>query len=191
MGIYEQLNKLESKRLQIAIAYFSKEYYEKTKKFPTQTQVYKFLAFIDFISIRERGRPVFGLRYLAMEKGPVPIDLYEETKNIETRKQYEFYSVSPEGSIRRFAYLENKDIDLKYFAKAEVEIINRIIEIFVDKSITTRHYSEASHEDIKAWKKAYLKQPNSIIDYKDEIENEKDKDYLIDILEGYNIVKEI
>ena len=43
--------------------------------------------------------------------------------------------------------------------------MKRLIEIFADQFVKASHMSEAIHQEIKAWRKAYKKKPNSIIDY--------------------------
>lgn len=65
------------KRLPHIIACFSKLHYQKTKRYLTQTQLYKYLAFLDYFAVKEMGRPVTGLRYIALEHGPVPEELYQ------------------------------------------------------------------------------------------------------------------
>jgi len=175
------MNKLERRRLEIGIGYFVKKFYEKIKKFPTQTQVYKFLAFVDFISAKERGKPVFGLKYLAMKNGPVPVDLYNEVKPVKAVKVYPYFKVIAHDNKREFAPIDGKELNMKLFSKEERELLDRFVEIFVEETLNTFHYSEASHEKIKAWKKAYNRKENSPMDYLDEIEDEK----LRDIYEGF------
>ena len=185
--LVKTMNKLERKRLDLAIGYFAKNYYERLKKFPTQTQVYKYLAFVDFTSVKERGRPVFGLDYIAMKWGPVPIEIYEEFKNINKVKQYPHFKVLKKGNITEIAPLLNQKLNMDYFAEEELKLLDRFIEILVDKSNTSNHYSEASHQKIKAWKKAYSKKPNSKMNYLDEIEDS----FLKEIFEGYLAVKSL
>lgn len=175
------MNKLERKRLDIAIGYFAKRFYDKIKKFPTQTQVYKFLAFVDFTSAKERGKPVFGLKYLAMNNGPVPVDLYNEIKSVISVKTYPYFKVIVKENKREIAPIDNRELNMKFFSKEEKELLDRFVEIFVEEGLNTYHYSEASHEKIKAWKKAYNQKPNSPMDYLDEIEDEE----LKEIYEGF------
>ncbi len=182
------MNKLERKRLDLAIGYFAKNYYERLKRFPTQTQVYKYLAFVDFTSVKERGKPVFGLEYKAMQWGPVPFEVYNEFKNITQVEQYPYFKVLKKDNRIDIAPLLNKKLDMKFFSKEELKLLDRFIEILIDESNKTNHYSEASHQKIKAWKKAYDKRPNSLMNYFDEIENDE---YLKDILEGYEFIKSL
>ncbi len=180
------MNKLERERLNLAIGFFAKEFYEKLKKFPSQTQVYKYLAFVDFTSVKERGKPVFGLNYKALKWGPVPDEIYQEFKDVKQVKQYPYFKVLKEEKNIKIAPLLDKELNMKFFSKKELELLNRFIDILVDKNNKAYHYSEASHEKITAWKKAYKMKPKSLMNYFDEIE---DNEYLKDILEGYEIVK--
>lgn len=149
--------------------------------------VYKFLAFVDFYSVKERGRPVFGLKYVALKNGPVPSDLYEEIKNISIAETYPYYKVIAEGKTKKFYPLEGKELDLSYFAKAELKIIDKVIYILIDASLNSSHYSEASHQGIKAWRKAYEDGEGTPMNYEDEIEDE----FLKEVLEGYKEVEAI
>ncbi len=182
------MNKLERKRLDLAIGYFAKHFYEKLKKFPSQTQVYKYLAFVDFTSVKERGRPVFGLDYRAMQWGPVPVELYNEFKSIPKVKNYQHFKVSKKDNKIEVSPLLKKELDMDYFSEEELKLLDRFIEILISENNKTHHYSEASHEKIKAWKKAYERKPNSLMNYFDEIE---DDEYLKDVLEGYEFVKSL
>ncbi len=179
--IARKLNKLEEKRLHIGIGYFVKEYYKKVKRFPYQMHIYKFLAFVDFYSVKERGKPIFGLNYIALKNGPVPPDLYEEMKRVKNIKLYPYYKVIAEDNKKKFAPLENKKLNLDYFAKNELKIIDKVLYILIEESLNTFHYSEASHQKIKAWRKAFAKGQGTPMKYEDEITNE----FLKDILDGY------
>jgi hypothetical protein len=51
---------------------------------------------------------------------------------------------------------------------------------YADRYVKTNEISEASHESILAWKRAFKRKPNSVIDYKEEfpgdiLKRQKDK----------------
>ncbi|QID33061.1 type II toxin-antitoxin system antitoxin SocA domain-containing protein [Pampinifervens florentissimum] len=73
------MDPLRREKLENAIAYFAKRHYEKTGRPLTKIYLYKYLAFMDFLSVRETGRPAIGLRYLAMKYGPVPVGIIVHT----------------------------------------------------------------------------------------------------------------
>jgi hypothetical protein len=43
-------------------------------------ELFKLLNFSDFEHFRQTGRTIFGLRYRALPKGPVPTELFDEIK---------------------------------------------------------------------------------------------------------------
>jgi uncharacterized phage-associated protein len=143
-----------------AICFFAKEYKKRTHKAIPQTILYKLLAFLDFYSVRDTGLPALGLKYCAMEMGPVPIELYKD---------------KPETALYKFSQIEDNRYviiakgmpNLDYFSQYEIDEMNKLIDIHAGSSVKTKHISKASHDEIPAWKKAYQTKPNSLIDYKD------------------------
>jgi uncharacterized phage-associated protein len=150
----------QKEKVENAICYFASEHYKRTHKPLTQTYLYKYLALLDFRSLETAGKPVLGLEYLAMEKGPVPIKLYRDRETIKSNC-FEFRK--SEGAT--YLIVAKGKPDLDYFSDSEMKEMKRLIEIFADQFVEASHMSEASHQEIKAWRKAYKKKPNSIIDY--------------------------
>lgn len=150
----------QEKKIRNAICFFAREHRAKTRKPLYQTFLYKYLAFFDFISLRETGIPALGLRYQAMPRGPVPIDIYNiRDKCAEFTKDEIGYFVASRGKA-----------DLDYFSRYEINLMKRLIEIYAKSYIPAQLISDASHENIKAWKRTWNKSPNSIIDYSLEFE---------------------
>ena len=144
-------------KIQNAIVFFAKEHRKKTRKPLYQTYLYKYLAFLDFISLREIGRPALELIYKAMQRGPVPIEIYEKK---EDTPLYRF--VKDElGEI----IVTQKKPNMDFFSSYEIDLMHRLIEIYATRWMTTDVMSDASHEDITAWKRTYYQRPNTIIDY--------------------------
>lgn len=147
-------------KIENAICFISNEHIKKTRKLFYQTFLYKYLAFLDFISLEETGQPVLGLTYKAMKNGPVPIEIYGKRGSIQSRL---FRLIGMPGN--QYVIKPTGKPDLDYFSKYEIELMKRLIEIFGESFIDTKLMSDASHEVIRAWKEAYSKNPNSIIDY--------------------------
>jgi len=144
-------------KIQNTIVFFTKEHRKKTRKPLYQTYLYKYLSFFDFISLREIGRPALELVYRAMKRGPVPIEIYE--KRVDT-PSYRF--VKDEfGEI----IVTSKKPNMDFFSSYEIELMYRLVEIYATTWMTTDVMSDASHEDIAAWRRTYYQKPNSIIDY--------------------------
>lgn len=148
----------KDEKIKSAVAFFAKHHHKKTKRLLYQTYLYKYLAFLDFWSLRETGRPVLELKYSAMKRGPVPIEIYSKKQDTEKYK----FKKSESGEY--IAALQDPDLD--YFSQYEIELMDRLIEIFAQKWANTNTFSDASHEDIRAWKRTYYGiKKNGIIDY--------------------------
>jgi uncharacterized phage-associated protein len=148
----------QKEKFENAICYFASEHQKRTRKPLTQTYLYKYLALLDFRSLETTGKPLLGLEYMAMERGPVPIKLYRDPIKSDC---FEFRK--SEGTS--YLVLAKGTPDLDYFSESEMKEMKRLIEIYADQFVKASHMSEASHQEIKAWRKAYRKKINSIIDY--------------------------
>lgn len=67
-------------KIQNAIAFLAEKFKEKAGRPISQTFLYKLLAYVDFTSLKKYGIPTLGLKYVAMDRGPVPIEIYNEIK---------------------------------------------------------------------------------------------------------------
>ena len=150
----------QKEKIENAICFFASKHRERTKKPLTQTFLYKYLAFLDFKSLEETGHPALGLKYLAMGKGPVPIEIYSKRKTLKT-ECFEFREVEE----NKFVVIPKGRPNLEVFSPYEIKKMQQLIEIYADTFVKTSDISEASHQDIKAWRKAYKKKENSIIEY--------------------------
>ncbi len=177
-----------------AIGYFAQEHYRRTGNFLTQIYLFKYLAFLDFQSVKERGRPVIGLKYLAMKWGPVPKSLYREFSELEGSKVYETFRVNVRVDDLRerqwieIAPLEGREPDLKLFSEYERKLMEKLVEIFADRFVKTKHFSEASHQEIVAWRKAWekaqkLKKGAYPMNYGEELKSVKDSEERNELLE--------
>lgn len=150
-------------RLENVICFLASEHQKRTKEPLYQTSLYKYLAFFEVRLLRKTGQLPLGLRYLAMERGPVPEELYSNRETIQSDK---FRFIPEEGGRYRVQAIGKQDLD--YLSDLEVEELKNLIEIFGQRWIRTKIMSDASHQDIVSWKKAYSKRPNTTIDFKDE-----------------------
>ena len=156
----------QREKIENAICFFASEQHKKTKHPLYQTFLYKYLAFLDFEILRETGRPCLGLTYKAMERGPVPMEIYGQRNEIKSllfefrRDQEDKITVHPKSKP-----------NLDFFSKKEISQMQRLIEIYAKSYIPAKMISDASHESILAWKKTWKSQPNGIIDYKSEFDD--------------------
>lgn len=151
-------------KIQNAITFFAKEHRKKTKKPLYQTYLYKYLAFFDFTSLRETGCLALGLVYRAMKRGPVPIEIYENKVDTDL---YKF----TKDEIGEIVISKNKP-NMDFFSDYEVELMQRLVEIYATTWMTTSVMSDASHEDIKAWQRTWRSKQNAIIEYALEFEGD-------------------
>jgi hypothetical protein len=143
-----------------AICFFAKEHKARTGSALPQTYLYKYLAFLDFVSVKETGIPAIGLEYKAMKMGPVPHKIYNERHHSITA----LYKFVDEGSTV-FTIEAMGEPNLDYFSPFEIGLMTKLIAKYAKKCGKAAEISEDSHEHIKAWKKTFDVKPNAIIDY--------------------------
>jgi len=162
----------QKERIDNALLFFAQNHYKKTKKYLSQTFLYKYLAFFEFRYLKKVGDMPLELTYKAMEHGPVPMEIYNNRDNpsyfskivfepIQTKSGKSMYLVKPKGTF-----------DSDYFADAELKEMNELIDIFAKRWVGATEMSEASHQEIKAWKKTYSRQPNDNIDPIEEFDRD-------------------
>jgi hypothetical protein len=154
-------------RINHAILFFAQGHYRKTHKYLSQTALYKYLAFFEFRYIKKYGDMPLELTYRAMQYGPVPIELYDERDNPDYFSLVNFEPIILKNG--KSAYIKPKGIfNPDYFAATELEEMRNLIEIFAQQWIGAGVMSNASHDDIRAWKVTYKEHPNQIINPIDE-----------------------
>jgi hypothetical protein len=150
----------QKERVENAICFFASEHKKATRKPLYQTYLYKYLAFFEFGHVKKFGRPPLGLKYAAMDRGPVPIEIYKKRGSYKT-SYFAFQKISEDN----FIVVSKGKPNLNYFSQIEQEEMHRLIKIFADRFIDADVMSEASHQEIHAWRKTYSKKPNAPIDY--------------------------
>ena len=161
-------------RIDNAILFFAQNHYKKTKRYLSQTFLYKYLAFFEFRYLKAAGDMPLELTYKAMDHGPVPMEIYDNRENpsyfskvifepFQTKANKDGYLVKPKP---------NEKFDPDYFAEAELEEMNNLIDMFAQQWVGTPEISEASHQAIKAWKKTYSRQRNANIDPIEEFDRD-------------------
>ncbi|MEW5817946.1 MAG: type II toxin-antitoxin system antitoxin SocA domain-containing protein [Spirochaetota bacterium] len=148
----------QKERFENAVCFFSSEHFKKTKKYPSPTHIYKYLAFFEFEVLEETGSAPLELEYKAMDHGPVPYKIWEQRRELKS-ELFRFEEYEPDKIIVKALKTPNLD----YFSEYEIEKMNTLIFIFASTWTTAGIMSDASHEKIKAWKKAFTRQKNSII----------------------------
>ena len=116
---------------------------------------------MDFWGVENHGRPVFDLTYLAMKMGPVPREIYNNRQALSC-PLFEFI----EKGEGKFEVVSKGDPEMEFFSEAEAEKMSNMMEIYGDPVMTTALFSEASHQEIMAWRRTFKERPNQPIDYK-------------------------
>ncbi len=155
-------------KLNNAICFFASEHKKNSGTHLTQTYLYKYLAFLDFLSVKEFGVPSFDLCYRAMERGPVPIEIYNKRDNLKT-PLFEF--VAQEKNIYIIRSKSRPNLD--YFSAFELDLMSGLIKKYAKKGSRTDEISDDSHETLDAWKQTYKTKKNGIIDYRLTFKHDK------------------
>ena len=159
-------------RIDNALLFFAQSHYKKTKIYLSQTFMYKYLAFFEFRYLEKTGDMPLELTYKAMERGPVPMEIYDN-RAVPGYFSKVIFEPSPMKDGKTKYTIKPKGIfEADYFAEAELEEMNNLIEMFAQSWVRASEMSEASHQAIKAWKKTYDRQPNAEIDPIEEFDRD-------------------
>ena len=112
------------------------------------------------------------LTYKAMPLGPVPMEIYENREKAGYFSKVTFeLSQTKSGGIM-YLVKPNGNFESDYFAEAELEEMHNLIEMFAQGWLGASEMSDASHQDIKAWRKTHSKSPNAVIDPIEEFDRD-------------------
>lgn len=131
------------------------------KMTPYKTVLNKLLFYADFLHFKQTGRSITGLRYAAIEFGPVP-DHFNSLYEMMTDEGV----VAISGNITEFGYTERfllgskRKTDLSVFSEKEIATLEKVYEQL--KGITTAEIVELSHQE-EAW--LQYKAAQSLIPY--------------------------
>lgn len=148
---YSSFNKAKTEQL---ILWFAKELS------PYKTAMNKLLFYTDFLHFKNTGRSITGLKYVAIDFGPVP-DHYSALYEMLTEEN----TVSINGTMTDFGFTERfypgrKVANLSVFDESEMKDIREIINYLGSKS--TKEIVEQSHAE-EAWVENQL--DKSLISY--------------------------
>ena len=158
----------QNQKIGNAVAYFAKSYCDRVGYYPRQTWMYKFLALLDFRVLRQTGTPALGLEYDALEKGPVPIELYDNRFGLKN----DYFEFVPTGT----GTIEVRNVsqpNLDYFSDDELDVMDNILDRYATSDLES--LIEDAHSEIRAWRSAWeqagkLGKKRVSIDFKDEFD---------------------
>jgi putative zinc finger/helix-turn-helix YgiT family protein len=124
---------------------------------PWKTQLNKLLFYADFLNYKRTGFSISGVKYRAINMGPVPNNFSSIFEHIAKRDDIDiFFTEFPNGSIgEQFKPHAKRKFEANLFDEQELNTLKDVVTKF--KGIKTPDIITISHEE-KAWK-----------------ENEKDK----------------
>jgi hypothetical protein len=159
-------------RIENALLFFAQNHHKKTRKYLYQTFLYKYLAFFEFRYLKKVGDMPLELTYKAMDRGPVPMEIYENRETPSYFKKVVFEPVPTKSGNTGYIVKPKGIFNSDYFAEAEIEEMNNLIEIFAQRWLGTTEMSDASHQDIKSWKKTYDRCRNAVINPIEEFDRD-------------------
>ncbi|MDD4490401.1 MAG: Panacea domain-containing protein [Paludibacter sp.] len=150
-------------------------------------KVFKILYFSDREHLNEYGRPITGDKYIAMNDGPVPTNLYDIFKSVrgdgyfkEFGKAFEKYFSVVDWDIIR----SNKEPDLRKLSKTDLKHIDKSISLYSDMSWD--EIKEKSHD--YAWSNTAR---NKEINFEDIIREAGGNDDYINYIKEQNLLSSL
>ena len=159
-------------RIENAMLFFAQKHYQKTKMYLSQTFLYKYLAFFEFRYLKATGDMPLELTYKAMEHGPVPREIYENRWKQGYFSKVIFDPIPLKDGKTGYLIKPIGKFEPDYFADAELEELNNLIEIFAQQWVRATDMSDMSHQAIMAWKKTYNRCKNADIDPIEEFDRD-------------------
>ncbi len=146
------MNRFQKEKIENAVAYFAQEFKDIRGYYPRQTWIYKLLALLDSFTCKKSGIPCLGLEYEAMERGPVPIAMYQNREYL-TNHSDKFRFVPAENGGYVVEALEEPDLDV--FSERELDEIDAIVQKCVSSGFFLEDLIHYAHKEIRPWQKAW------------------------------------
>jgi len=119
---------------------------------PFKTKMNKLLFFADYLMFKQSCFSISGVRYQAIDMGPVPVNFQSIFEYLANKDEIDIYNIPfPQGYTgEQFNARKDRPFNPKLFSEAELKVLNIISTRF--KTTSTNDMIELSHlED--AWKK--------------------------------------
>jgi len=159
------------------------------------TKLMKLFFYADKYHLEKYKKTIFKSMYTKLEHGPVPqsthallldalslkldngypLEYEEEAKIIDYFIDINAVLLDGKKKMLKFQAREDMHANKDFFSISELEILKKISEEF--KDISTDEISEMSHE-ARAWKSVDMRQPISIYNLVDKLEDRKFINYL-------------
>lgn len=118
---------------------------------PWKTQLNKLLFYADFLNYKRTGFSISGVRYRAINMGPVPNNFQSIFEHVSTNDYVDvIFTEFPNGSIgEQFKPNPKHKFDKSLFDEQELRALKDVVTNFKNKN--TKDLIEISHKE-KAWK---------------------------------------
>jgi putative zinc finger/helix-turn-helix YgiT family protein len=144
--IYSGYRNPSFEKLTEMIVYFS----EKLK--PFKTKMNKLLFYADFLMFKQSCFSISGVRYQAIDMGPVPVNFQSIFEYLANKDEIDIYNIQfPQNYTgEQFKARKDRSFNPKLFTESELKVLNTISTKF--RTTSTNDIIKLSHLE-EAWKK--------------------------------------
>jgi len=130
---------------------------------PFKTKMNKLLFYADFLMFKQSCFSISGVRYRAIDMGPVPNNFQSIFEYLSNNNDVEIhYKQFPQGYTgEQFKARKERPFNSELFTEIEMAVLNKVASVFKDS--TTNDIIETSHLE-EAWKEN--EQEKNVISYK-------------------------
>ena len=126
--------------------------YFSDKLSPFKTKMNKLLFYADFLMFKQSCFSISGMRYKAIEMGPVPINFQSIFEYLANKDEIDIFTTEfPQGYIgEQFKAKNDRPFRVELFSENELNVLEKVANVF--KPTSTNEMIELSHLE-EAWKK--------------------------------------
>ena len=126
--------------------------YFSDKLSPFKTKMNKLLFYADFLMFKKSCFSISGMRYKAIEMGPVPINFQSIFEYLANKDEIDIFTTEfPQGYIgEQFKSKNDRPFRAELFSENELNVLEKVATVF--KPTSTNEMIELSHLE-EAWKK--------------------------------------
>jgi hypothetical protein len=139
-------------KIKNAICFFAFEHERLAHRPLTHTSLYKYLAFLDYASIEEIGRPALGLLYLSRVRHPLPIGTFARLAKL---KKDRFVFLRRGGG--RYLVKATGEPDVSYFSPLELREMKKLVETYALKCAKVCDAEGAPLNTTGSWKRRRIR----------------------------------
>ena len=126
--------------------------YFSDKLSPFKTKMNKLLFYADFLMFKQSCFSISGMRYKAIDMGPVPINFQSIFEYLANKNEIDIFTTEfPQGYIgEQFKAKNDRPFRVELFSENELNVLEKVANVF--KPTSTNQIIEISHLE-EAWKK--------------------------------------